>query len=245
MDHMTQFILLARRGDSEDWVNILVVVVLAAFWLVAGLIKTMAKKSPQQEQPGAEDSTGQQRRPGESWQQRLVRKAEEIQRRLEEQAGVREPRSQRPPARETAARSPQGPGARISVRPGRQGESVVVYERPPAQPSIQREHQVAHQREAQRAVATAGQQTTPMLEPVRRATPEPMMEGLAPIIAEPPELLKPGEVQQGPMGDAGGFEPAAVIDYSDPDALKKAILHYEILGKPLALRDESAQVSAF
>jgi hypothetical protein len=43
----------------------------------------------------------------------------------------------------------------------------------------------------------------------------------------------------------GGLVDAAVIDYSDPDALKKAILHYEILGKPLALRDESAQGSAF
>ncbi len=30
---------------------------------------------------------------------------------------------------------------------------------------------------------------------------------------------------------------ALVIDYTDGDALKKAILHYEILGKPMALRD--------
>ena len=45
--------------------------------------------------------------------------------------------------------------------------------------------------------------------------------------------------------DTGGFEPTAIIDYSDPDALKKAILHYEILGKPLAVRDESEQTRAF
>jgi hypothetical protein len=64
-------------------------------------------------------------------------------------------------------------------------------------------------------------------------------------MAEPPGPLKPGEVQQGPSRDTGGFEPTAVIDYSDPDALKKAILHYEILAKPLALRDESAQASVF
>ena len=222
MEHMTQFILLARRGDSEDWVNILIIVVMAVLWLVAGLIKTMGKKSPQQEQPEAEGSAGPQRRPGESWQQRLARKAEEIQRRLEEQAGVREPGRQRPPTREAATRAPQGPGAKISVRPGRQGESVVLYERPPSQP--------ATQREAQRAVAAAGQYSTaPMIEPAHRDTPEPMMEDLASIMAEPPEPLKPGEVQQGPSRDSGGFEPAAVIDYGDPDALKKAILHYEIL----------------
>ncbi len=28
-----------------------------------------------------------------------------------------------------------------------------------------------------------------------------------------------------------------VIDYSDPEALTKAILQYEILGKPMALRE--------
>jgi hypothetical protein len=28
-----------------------------------------------------------------------------------------------------------------------------------------------------------------------------------------------------------------IIDYTDPDALEKAILQYEILGKPMALRN--------
>jgi len=35
-----------------------------------------------------------------------------------------------------------------------------------------------------------------------------------------------------------------VIDYTDPDAMKKAILHYEILGKPMALRDPFERISA-
>lgn len=33
-----------------------------------------------------------------------------------------------------------------------------------------------------------------------------------------------------------------VKDYSDPDELKQAILHYEILGKPLSLRDPSQRI---
>jgi hypothetical protein len=243
MVHVTQFILLARRGDSEDWVNILVIGVMAVLWLVAALIKSLSKKAAQQEQ--AEGSTGQPRRPGETWQQRLARKAEEIQRRLEEQAGVRQPGGQRPPAREAATRSPQGPGARISVRPGRQGESGVAYERPPSQPSTQREHHVAHQREARRVVAAGQQATTPMIEPVHRDTLEPMLADLGSIMAESPQPLQPGEIQQGPPRDAGGFEPDAIIDYSDPDALKKAILHYEILGKPIALRDMPESASTF
>lgn len=33
-----------------------------------------------------------------------------------------------------------------------------------------------------------------------------------------------------------------LLDYDDPDKLRRAILHYEILGKPLSLRDPSAHI---
>ncbi len=33
-----------------------------------------------------------------------------------------------------------------------------------------------------------------------------------------------------------------LLDYSDPDDLKRAILHYEILGRPLSLRDLSQHI---
>lgn len=241
MEHITQSILLVQ--GAEDWANLLFIVIMAVLWLVAGLIKAVSKKRSPQEQSKPQGALGQRPRPGESWQQRLARKAEEIQRRLEEEAGLREPSEERPSAREVATRPTQGPGGNISVRPG---PPVMVSERPGPQPSTGREHQVARQREAQRAVTAAGRPATaPTVEPVRWATPEPMMEDSSLIMAAPPEPLKPGEIQQGLPRDTGGFEPAAVIDYSDPDALKKAVLHYEILGKPLALRDESAQVSAF
>jgi len=221
MEPITQFILLAGGVGTENWANILVIAVMAILWLVAGLVRMIGKKGPQQEQPEPEGSTGQPRRPGESWHQRLARKAEEIQRRLEEQAGVREPGRPRPPAREAATQSPQAPGGKISVRPGQRGESGMVSERPQPQPSTQREHQVARQREAQRAVAAAGQYATASkLEPVPPVTSEPMREPT-------------------------GFEPAAVIDDSDPDVLKKAVLHYEILGKPLALRESAEEIAAF
>ena len=34
-----------------------------------------------------------------------------------------------------------------------------------------------------------------------------------------------------------------LTDYSDPDQLKRAILHYEILGKPLSLREPSERIT--
>jgi hypothetical protein len=33
------------------------------------------------------------------------------------------------------------------------------------------------------------------------------------------------------------YLPGLLSDYSDPDQLRRAILHYEILGKPMALRE--------
>jgi hypothetical protein len=33
-----------------------------------------------------------------------------------------------------------------------------------------------------------------------------------------------------------------LLDYADPDELRMAILHYEILGRPLSLREPSAQI---
>ena len=33
-----------------------------------------------------------------------------------------------------------------------------------------------------------------------------------------------------------------LLDYADPDELRMAILHYEILGRPLSLRDPSGQI---
>lgn len=237
MEPITQSILLAQERGG-DWANLLFIVIMAILWLVAGLIKAMSKKRPPQAESKPQGSLAQRPRPSESWHQRLARKAEEIQRRFEEEAGVREPSEERPSARETATRS--------TPSPGRQEETVMVSERPGPQPSLGREHQVARQRETQRPVAAAGRPaTTPRLEPARQATPEPMMEDLSSIMAEPPEPLNPNEIQLKAQRESGGFEPAAVIDYSDPDALKKAILLYEILGKPLAVRDESEQTRAF
>jgi len=46
-----------------------------------------------------------------------------------------------------------------------------------------------------------------------------------------------------PTEIAGGkYLSEIVSDYADPDELRTAILHYEILGRPLSLRDPSGQI---
>ena len=195
MEFPAQFGLLAQGTGFEDWANILFVVVMAVLWLFGALIKTISKKGSPREQAEQEDSSKERRRPGESWQERLVRKAEEMQRRIEEEAGLRESSKPTQPAPPAARRSPQAPGGKITVRPGQRGESILVYERPQPQPSTQREHHAARQREARQAVAAAGQSAATQGPPVKAPADmrvsklEPVMEDLSHLVAEPPTPL--------------------------------------------------------
>jgi hypothetical protein len=246
-----QFGLLAQGTGFEDWANILFVAVMAVLWLLGALIKNLSKKGAPREQAGQEDSPKERRQPGEGWQARLVRKAQEMQRRIEEEAGLREPGKPTRPVGPPAPRSAQAPGGKITVRPGQRGESILVYERPQSQPSTQREHHAARQREAQQAVAAAGQsaatQAPPVKAPVAMAVSrlEPVVEDLSHLVAESPTPLEPGEPPRKAPREAAGLDWATVIDYGDPDALKKVVLHYEILGRPLALRDMPEETSLF
>ena len=246
-----QFGLLAQGTGFEDWANILFVAVMAVLWLVGALIKTVSKKGSPREQAEQADAPKERRRPGETWQARLVRKAEEMQRRIEEEAGLREPSKPTRPARPAAGRSPQAPSGKVTVRPGQRGESILVYERPQPQPSTQREHHAARQREAQQAVAAAGQSAATQGPPVKAPVDmgvsrlEPVMEDLSHLVAEPPTPPEPGAPPRKAPREAAGLDWATVIDYGDPDALRKVVLHYEILGSPLALRDTPGQTSVF
>jgi hypothetical protein len=237
-----QFGPLAQEGLG-DWANILFILVMAILWLLAGLIKAISKKGPRREPPASEGSPGQQQRRTESWQQRLARRAEELQRRLEEEAGMREAGESEPPARKPTPQPASAPGGKITVRAGPRGESVMVYERPAPQPPVEREPPPTRPRQV---ILTGGKPpVTSTLKPIRRETSQLAAESLLPMMAESPKPLEPRETQLTTPGEPAGFEPEAIIDYTDPEALKKAILHYEILGKPLAMRDTADQTSSF
>ena len=77
---------------------------------------------------------------------------------------------------------------------------------------------------------------------------------LKPVVTEPQKPPKAAEYRE-PIGktakglqDKQAYEPEQMpeseylsellTDYADPDQLRRAILHYEILGKPLSLRDQ-------
>lgn len=199
---LRQFGLLAQGLD--EWGDILVIVVMAVLWLVGALAKVLTGKKGAAQQRPTQGPATQPAAQRETWQQRLARKAREIQRAAE---GERES-VQRPARTQTPRPRPTG---KITVRTDQKGDSVMVYQ------------QALRQHEARDAVIAASPQAG----------------------RKPPTTREPIDASSVPTTPALGFQPSIVLDYGDPDALKKAILHCEILGKPLALRESSDDAFPF
>ena len=77
------------------------------------------------------------------------------------------------------------------------------------------------------------------LPPKRQA--EPIIQDIPEYTSKP--LIEPDHMRLGIPQKATKEEdlPEIVLDYSDPEELTKAILHYEILGPPVSLRSPSHQ----
>ncbi|HPC95517.1 MAG TPA: hypothetical protein PLU87_11275 [Sedimentisphaerales bacterium] len=222
------------QGDVEGWSDLIVFLIVAAFWAVGALLKAVSARraASQSQRPGRMKPTEVQKR--ESWQQRLSRKAEEIQRaaqehvrKMEEQAGG-VPSAERP-------REPRRPDrGRVTVRARPGGESVLVYERrEPAETPQDKQRRAAElHRERQEEARRLRQQRREAAEKrLRVETPpiQPEPVSAADVAAVSPQAQEPEHDEPG------------LLDYSDPEALKRAVLHYEILGKPLSLRDPLEQ----
>ena len=179
--YLAQIVLAARGDNAEGWMNTLVIVLLAAFWAIGGILKARARKAEKAE---AED---------------------------EEPGVVKGPL--RPTARRATAKPVYGNRGVAIWRPQpqriRAGAKTLAEEVEPrqAKPSVAGRKA----REPKTAVAKmAGVVRPPKVVPAAgavRAVEKPMLEQL---------LLSAAE---------------------EPDELRKAILHYEILGKPLSLRE--------
>ncbi len=193
--------------------NILFIVGLAIFWVIGGILKARANKK----QEGEEQLT---RKPGLAPSDRAgVAKPRAIEKTPYEQV-------QRPPARPPYRREPQPqiePPRRKIVRP---------------QPAAQ-----MFAAEKEQAIPA---ETVELLEEPGLPQPAPQVQ---PDLGELPEFTSKTVKGLGDMGAAIPAETARakylaeiLLDYSDPDDLKRAILHYEILGRPLSLRDPSQHI---
>jgi hypothetical protein len=222
----TQLHLIAQM-DSDQWINFLILLIMAVFWLFGTLIKAAAKRRPPQAGQG-----GPAGAPRETWQQRLAKKAEEIRRAAEAQRRQADERIRRMEERATMREQVEQPSpGGLTVRTGRGGESILVYEQGETLASSAREHHAARQQEAKNAVSAAGREAS-------MTASQPVITKIGPQLTLPSEDMTVRTSLEPRSEPAVGYEPGSIIDYNDPDALRKAILHYEILARPVGLRDE-------
>lgn len=252
LDSFAQSGYLAQ-GDAEEWINILFIVVVAVFWAVGGLVKAAgAKKNapnkrPQDRKPPSDRSEQ------ETWQQRLARKAQEFQRAAEEHVRKLEDQAQSRGKPDQAPEQRESGRGQVTVRSGRGGESILVYEpdqRDGRRPPHERQKQTAAPREARQAVSRRREASSrrhsrarppalPKTEPALSSTPHIPLG-----TSEGPQPLKIDESMPAQPTQTSSAA-SSLLDDSDPDALRRAILHYEILGKPLSLRDPFEPTSGF
>lgn len=204
---LAQIILAARNPDVENWMNILFIVIIAAFWAISGIIRARAKKAPNE---GEEISTEKQAR---SQQRGAKDLRDEVLQRF---------------------RHARSAGTAAVKRYPRQDEQVRVGMKRAGQ-SRPEAARIATEKRAEMISAAES------LEKMNLAKYERQIQ---PTILEHPEPeSKAGEALKDkytkiPSEKLQSVFPADLLpDFSNADDLRRAVLYYEILGKPLSLRD--------
>ena len=201
---LAQIILAGRSDDAEGWMNILIVVVLAVFWAIGGIVKAKAKKTggPDEQLPG---------KPARKPPLHSREAREQMLKQLQRPADFAQGQRQQP---RPAAQQPRMKFAdlRAAVR------KFAV--------------------EAEQAFQPQSGQKTPVLKPVLTEPQNP---------PKTVELTEPTGKNVKGLQDKRAYESEQMpeseylyellTDYADPEELRRAILHYEILGKSLSLRD--------
>jgi hypothetical protein len=208
-------IFIIARGKDEGWMNILVLVVLAAVYGLGALIK--AKGSKAEEQAQEKQTRNPQQKPSSGGRGILEQIFREIQ-----QAAEGEPTHETRPSSQVTRRQTARPHQAAlrkyaaETKQARQTQSIAVPTKPKlSKPTPQVQRDVKIFTELDKDIQSLPEITTKVvgLSDKKKVAPVDVIESLH--LSE------------------------VLADYEDPDELKRAILHYEILGKPLALRDPS------
>ena len=220
---LAQFILVAR-GSDEGWMNILILVIVAAVYGLATILK--AKKGKKAQEQSEEQKGRKPQRKPEGGRGLLEQFVREIQRAVE----PTEERESRPAA-QPAPKKIDRPQPASTVRKYAAEAKQVGRPKPiipPAKakrpglelsmPALQVQPNFEELPELQTGIETLPEFTTKAVE---------RSVGKRKGMAEVPESKYLSEV---------------LLDYADPDELRMAILHYEILGRPLALRGPAGQI---
>ena len=223
---LAQLVQLARGNGVEGWMDILVLVLVAAVYGLATILKTKKRKKEQEEQAEEELTHKPARKPAAGSRGLLEQFVREIQRAVE-------------PTEERESRPAAQPAPKKIARP---------------QPAP-----AVHKYAAEAKQVSRPKPITPPVKPKRPglklSMPAPQVQ---PEFEELPELQTgiealPEFTTKAVKGLVGKHKGMAEVpeskylsevlaDFTDPEDLRMAILHYEILGRPLSLRDPSGQI---
>ena len=221
---LAQVIFTARSRDPDGWTNILVLVVVAVVYGLGAILKT--------------------------------KKAKKVQEQREEQV-TRKP-APKPPVRKPATGS-RGVLEQFlreiqrAVEPTEERESHLAAQQAPKK--VVRPQPAVRKYAAEAKPASRTQPITPPAKPKLSITApqvqpdfEELPELQTGIEALPEFTTKTVEGLVGKREDMAAEVPESkylsevLADFTDPADLRMAILHYEILGRPISLRDPSGQI---
>jgi len=206
--------IVVARGSDDGWINILVLVVLAVVYGLGALIKAKGNKIDDQDQEQL--SRQPRRKPSSGGGGILEQIFKEIQ-----QAAEGKPTQVTRPSSQTARRQTVRPKAALrkyaaDTKQVRQIPSISAATKANLPKSSPRD---------QRNVGNLAE-----LDNGIQVFPE---------ITKKVVGLSDKRKHMPAQSDKPGYLTDFLSDHKDPDELKRAILYYEILGKPLALRDQS------
>lgn len=212
------FILLqffvAQNDDLEKYMNIFFLVIIAAFWVISGLVKAksdLAKK--QKKRQPSRDSTAQSSPSSKDKGELILEKilGSFIPNSVEQQRSVKQQKTQKPPRFHKTRPRPTSKSLSDKYSMGQKISNKRKQKLSPQQKSLKPEFDEITQ-----------------IEPDIEKLPEFTVDSVKNIDSSYSQKVTPGI-------PVSHYLP----DFSDSDSLKKAILYYEVLGRPLSLRDSS------
>ena len=207
-----QFILAAPNEDFEKWMNFLFIAILAAFWLIGGIVKVKSeqakrRKNKQSSNDAAPRPSAAKRAPGELILEKIlgsfIPDSGNQQRSISQQTFKKSPPQEVKPALTAKSRSDK---YAIRQNMSELRKQKLLLQKKSLDPKFNELTQI-----------------------------EPDIEKLPDFTADADKDIAPSYQKvtaEVPMSQY-------LLDFSDSDSLKRAILYYEVLGKPLSLRGSS------
>jgi len=212
---LAQITVRARGYDIEGWMDILVLVVIAVVYGLGAIIRSKSKKA---EEKAREQQTGKsQRKPSTGGRGLLEQFIREVKQAAEEAKTGTEAR---PPGQKIPQKTAKTQAV-LQKYPVKAKKGVTIPPKTaPEKPKVSKPAKVQADfeklGEIDKSIYTLQDVTSNKVA------------GL------------PGKHKEMPAEVVESIHLSEVLsDYKDPEELKRAILHYEILGRPLALRDPS------